>query len=124
LTGLSAYYSVNHDAPSHLAMIKHRNWALLTAVVMVALTLWSLWRTYKNRSLTLSFMLALFITQGLVLCTTWHGAELVFRYGVGVMSLPKAQGEGHGHHPPAEVNMILSPNIPAKTQETTPGAAE
>ena len=36
-TGLIAYYSVAHDGPSHAAMTDHRNWAFVTAAVIVAL---------------------------------------------------------------------------------------
>lgn len=34
---------------------------------------------------------------GLLLSTAWHGGELVYRYGLGVMSMPKSHGEGHAH---------------------------
>jgi uncharacterized membrane protein len=95
--GLYAFNTVNHDGPSHLAMTDHRNWAIPTACAMVLVALWSLWRTYKRKTITITFILVLFIVQGLLLSTAWRGAELVFRYGLGVMSLPKAEGEGHNH---------------------------
>ena len=98
LAGLQAYNTVKHDEVSHLAMTDHRNWALPTAAAMVLVALWSLWRTYKHKSITIIFIVALFIVQGLLLSTAWRGAELVFRYGLGVMSLPKAEGIGHEHH--------------------------
>jgi uncharacterized membrane protein len=97
LAGLQAFNTVRHDAPSHLAMTDHRNWAVPTACAMVLVALWSLWRAYKRKAITLIFILALFIVQGLLLSTAWRGAELVFRYGLGVMSLPQAEGEGHNH---------------------------
>lgn len=38
--------------------------------------------------------------------TGWYGAELVFRYGTGVMSLPQSEVVGHQHgeneHTPTE----------------------
>ena len=97
LAGLHAFNTVRHDAPSHLAMTDHRNWAISTACSMVLVALWSLWRTHKRKTITITFILALFIVQGLLLSTAWRGAELVFRYGLGVMSLPKSEGEGHNH---------------------------
>ncbi len=97
LTGLYAYYTVTHDAPSHLAMTDHRNWAIPTASAMVLVAFWSLWRTYNRKTITFTFILTLFVVQGLLLSTAWRGAELVFRYGVGVISLPKSEGEGHHH---------------------------
>jgi len=30
--------------------------------------------------------------------TAWHGAENVYRYGLGVMSLPQQESEGHAHN--------------------------
>lgn len=37
------------------------------------------------------------ITFFLVMITAWHGAEVVYRYGIGVLSLPKSEGKGHQH---------------------------
>lgn len=96
--GLQAYNTVRHDPSSHIAMTNHRNWAITTAVAMVLSTLWSLWRTYKQKSIAITFLIVLFIVQGLLLSTAWRGAELVFRYGLGVMSLPQSRDIGHEHH--------------------------
>lgn len=98
LAGLQAYYTVKHDDISHIAMTNHRNWALPTAAVMVLVSLWSLWRAYKQKHLTITFIIVLFVVQGMLLSTAWRGAELVFRYGLGVMSLPQAEDVGHDHH--------------------------
>lgn len=98
IAGLYAFNTVRHDGPSHLAMINHRNWALPTAAAIVLVAFWSLWRDIKQKKLTLTFIIALLIVQALLLATAWRGAELVYRYGLGVMSLPKSEGEGHDHH--------------------------
>ncbi|MBI4937033.1 MAG: hypothetical protein HY846_02215 [Nitrosomonadales bacterium] len=37
----------------------------------------------------------LVIAAGTLLSTAWHGGELVYRHGLGVMSLPKPEGAGH-----------------------------
>jgi uncharacterized membrane protein len=95
--GLYAYYTVKHDAVSHAAMTVHRNWALLTATAIYLIAGWSVWRYYQKIKLTLTFVVALLVVQGLLLTTAWHGAELVYRYGVGVMSLPQAEEVGHKH---------------------------
>lgn len=97
LAGLYAYNTVNHDAPSHLAMTNHRNWALPTALMMIVLALWSGLRYRKRKRLTLIFVIATLFVQAMLLATAWRGGELVFRYGLGVMSLPKAEGAGHHH---------------------------
>lgn len=98
LAGLQAYNTVKHDAPSHLAMTDHRNWALVTAAGILFGSLLSAWRTYKKKGITFLFIVFIFVVQGLLLATAWRGAELVFRYGLGVMSLPQSEGKGH-HHP-------------------------
>lgn len=99
LAGWYAFNTVNHDAPSHVAMTIHRNWALVTVAVIFVLDVW-LWRIQKARTkgITHAFAFALVIFLGLLGATSWHGGELVYRYGLGVMSLPVVEGaEGHDH---------------------------
>lgn len=118
LAGLYAYNTVRHDAPSHLAMTDHRNWALPTAGAMLLMALWSLWRTYKRRTISLTFIVLLIIVQVLLLSTAWRGAELVFRYGLGVISLPQREGEGH-HHSPGMIKNQMD-NMAKPTMEDQP----
>lgn len=96
--GLRAFNSVKHDEAAHIAMTIHRNWALSTAIGIILLAAWSIWRYYKLKELTITFILALLIVQALLLTTGWHGAELVYRHGLGVMSLPKEEGDAHQQH--------------------------
>ncbi len=117
ITGLHAYNTVKHDTPSHLAMTVHRNWAIPTAIAMVLMALWSLKRYRKRQALTVTFIIALLAVQGLLLTTAWHGAELVFRYGLGVMSLP--QTEEHQNNHAGEPH-----NIPSRDILTTPAKHE
>lgn len=98
IAGLHAYNTVKHDDISHVAMTNHRNWALPTAGLIMLLAIWSAWRYYKYKILTIIFMIALFIIQSLLVCTAWRGGELVYRHGLGVISLPHEEGEGHQHH--------------------------
>lgn len=101
--GFLAYNSVRHDTPSHVAMTIHRNWAIATLIIFLLLAAWSLWRHRAGRSANRPFLVLLLIGFVVLASTGWLGAEVVFRYGVGVKSLPKAelQGEGgvtSGHH--------------------------
>jgi uncharacterized membrane protein len=98
LAGLYAYYTVGHDTPSHVAMTNHRNWALPTAVAIVLASLWSMWGYYRHKTFTLTFVFVLLLIQGMLLSTAWHGAELVYRYGLGVISLPQSSETGHHHN--------------------------
>ena len=95
--GWYAYNTVTHDTPSHAAMTEHRNWALLTTLVFLAIVAWEYWLQKHKLGKSWLFTGLLLIATGLLLSTAWHGGELVYRYGLGVMSMPKANGEGHAH---------------------------
>jgi len=105
--GWIAFNSVDHDTPSHLAMIEHRNWAMATFASYVAVGLWSLLRAKKHKPLQWPLVAAVCAAGLLLMSTAWHGGELVYRHGLGVMSLPNtddhAHEEGaahdHGEHP-------------------------
>lgn len=99
LAGFYAYYTVAHDEIAHQALYEHRNWALVTAAGILFVAGWSLWRYIKPKPKPpLIFPLTLLVVQAALLSTAWHGSEVVFRYGVGVMSLPHAAEVGHRHH--------------------------
>ncbi|VAW84403.1 hypothetical protein MNBD_GAMMA17-2107 [hydrothermal vent metagenome] len=95
--GLYAYNTVAHDTPSHLAMTEHRNWAIAAMALFFALAAWSIVCTRKGKALGRVFVVCMVIAGGVLTSTAWHGGEVVYRYGLGVMSLPKAEGEGHSH---------------------------
>lgn len=97
LTGLYAYNTVNHDTPSHAAMTEHRNWALATITLFLVMAVWSALRVRRRQALGAIFSVAMVVAAGVLAATAWRGGELVYRYGLGVMSLPKAEGEGHHH---------------------------
>ncbi len=102
IAGWFAYNSVNHDTPSHLAMIEHRNLALVTFAVYLAVGLWSAMAAKKHAPIKWPLVIAVCVAGGLLVSTAWHGGELVYRHGLGVMSLPNpdahAHGEGAGHN--------------------------
>jgi len=95
--GLYAYATVGHDDPSHAAMKEHRNLALPTAAAFLALAVYSLMRVRRKKILPAFFPWLMLAAAVLLGVTAWHGAELVYRHGLGVMALPQAEGEGHGH---------------------------
>jgi len=95
--GFYAYNTVAHDAPSHAAMTDHRNWALATAPLFIGIALWSMVCVWKKKMLGGRFVIALLVAQALLLSTAWRGGEVVYRYGLGVMSLPQSEGVGHAH---------------------------
>jgi uncharacterized membrane protein len=98
LAGFYAFNTVRHDEAAHIAMTIHRNWALATATGIVLAAVWSGWCYYKSKKITILFIIGLLVVQTLLFTTGWFGGELVFRHGLGVLSLPKDGGEGHHHH--------------------------
>lgn len=99
--GVVAYNTVAHDTPSHEAMTEHRNWALATALLFLVLAVWSALRARAGNGINTVILFGLLVGGGLLLSTAWHGGEAVYRYGLGVMSLPKADAHNHasaGHH--------------------------
>jgi uncharacterized membrane protein len=98
LAGWYAFDTVTHDEISHVAMHTHRNWALPTAGMILLVAGWSWWRYAKQKKEpTLFFLILLLAIQLSLLSTAWHGSELVYRYGLGVMSLPAPKEPDHHH---------------------------
>lgn len=97
--GWQAYNSVTHDDASHAAMLIHRNWALATTIVLIILASWDVRRNKIDSAPAWWFVIAVIGAWSMVAITAWHGGELVYRHGLGVMSLPVLEdGTGHGHH--------------------------
>ena len=100
--GWFAFNSVAHDEVSHAAMILHRNWALGALAALLALAAWDMWRGRSGKMPSPNipspgFLVLLVAAWLLVTGTAWHGTELVYRHGLGVMSLPKSEVPGHPH---------------------------
>ena len=92
-TGLYAYNTVNHDAASHIAMTDHRNWALATAALFTLATLLSA-KSINKPKLGVGFLMLLIVATSLLTVTAFKGGELVYRYGLGVISIP-GSSESH-----------------------------
>jgi len=95
--GWYAYNTVAHDAPSHAAMTEHRNWAMLTLALLLGIAGWEYYLSRRGKDKGWLFTGLLVIAAGLLLSTAWRGGELVYRYGLGVMSLPEAEEHHHVH---------------------------
>jgi uncharacterized membrane protein len=95
--GWFAYNSVKHDDAGHLAMTIHRNWALAALVLLVLLAVWAVrsWRSVAEPSNGL--LILLIAAWLLVVSAAWHGGEVVYRHGLGVMALPVPEEPGHFH---------------------------
>lgn len=93
--GFQAYYSVAHDGPSHVAMTTHRNWAVPSGLAVLGLAAWR----WRSRQTGPSPAFAGLITAAAIAMTVtaWWGGMIVYKYGLGVASLPAVTGDGHDH---------------------------
>lgn len=91
--GWRAFNSVEHNEVSHAAMILHRNWALGALTALLAIAAWDVWRGRSRKMPSKGFLGLLVAAWLLVASAAWHGAELVYRHGLGVMSLPDIHAE-------------------------------
>jgi len=117
ISGWLAYNSVAHDGPSHIAMTDHRNWALVTATLLFVTALWAL-KPAKAKTGGGILAILLVAVGALLSVTAWKGGENVYRYGLGVASLPQSKGEGHAHehaagsdHGQDEIIIVAQENI-------------
>ncbi|MCC5859800.1 MAG: DUF2231 domain-containing protein [Ectothiorhodospiraceae bacterium] len=97
LTGWYAYNTVPHDGPSHQVMTIHRNWALFTATVFALLAIAALILRQRGRTEGPAFTLLVVLAAAPLTVTGFYGGELVYRHGVGVLSLPDTDGHTHNH---------------------------
>jgi uncharacterized membrane protein len=96
--GWLAYNSVNHDDAGHAAMLLHRNWAIPTAGGLVILAILDAWKSRANQLMRWPVLIVLFLLSASVAVTSWLGGEVVYRHGIGVLSLPESEEGTEGHH--------------------------
>lgn len=98
LFGWLAFNSVNHDNAGHAAMLLHRSWAVPTAIGLILLASWDAWKYRVNELISVPMLFVLFLLSQAIAVTGWLGGEVVYRHGIGVLSIPSSEGAGHGHH--------------------------
>ena len=98
LFGWLAYNSVNHDDAGHAAMLLHRAWAVPTAIGLILLASWDAWKYRVNELISVPMLFLLFLLSQAIAVTGWLGGEVVFRHGIGVLSLPSSEISVHGQH--------------------------
>ncbi len=122
IAGWFAYNSVAHDTPSHAAMTLHRNWAIPTAVLFLLIGFSSIRLAISNKLPGFKFISVSIVAAIMLMVTGWLGAEAVYRYGLGVMSLPKVEAgaDGHNHSHGAEPSAETSSDEHNNGHETMP----
>ena len=96
--GVYAYNTVAHDTPSHEAMTEHKNLALITLALLLPVVVWSVRAHRQGKAVGIGFVTLFLLVGGMLASTAWHGGEVVYRYGLGVMSLPKTDSHDHAGH--------------------------
>ena len=98
LLGWLAFNSVNHDDAGHAAMLLHRSWAIPTAIGLILLSCWDAWKYRVNELISVPMLFLLFLLSQAIAVTGWLGGEVVYRHGIGVLSLPSNEISAHGQH--------------------------
>lgn len=99
LFGWLAFNSItNHDEAGHAAMLLHRSWAIPTAVGLILLASWDVWKYRINELVSVPMLLLLFLLSQAIAITGWLGGEVVYRHGVGVLSIPSSSTSRHVHN--------------------------
>lgn len=94
-TGWYAYNTVAHDAASHENMTIHLRWAVATALVFLAAGGLAWLERRRGAGAGLALLALLAGGSGALAVTGWLGGENVYRYGLGVMALPKSGDHVH-----------------------------
>ncbi len=121
IAGWFAYNSVAHDTASHAAMTLHRNWAIPTAILFLLIGFSSIRLAMTNKLPGFKFISVSIVAAIMLMVTGWLGAEAVYRYGLGVMSLPKVEAgaDGHNHSHGEEPSAETSPDGHNHSHEAT-----
>ncbi|PPD18492.1 MAG: hypothetical protein CTY27_01540 [Methylotenera sp.] len=97
LFGWLAFNSIsNHDDAGHAAMLLHRAWAIPTAFGLILLASWDAWKYRVNELISVPMLFFLLLLSQAIAVTGWLGGEVVYRHGIGVLSMPSS-GTGHAH---------------------------
>lgn len=96
--GFQACNSVAHDTVSHTAMSNHRNWAVPTAIAFFILSIWQA-KLKAQKHVSAIFIFFMIAATLSLVTTAYKGGELVYRYGLGVISLPTAEDHRHQENP-------------------------
>ena len=127
LFGWLAFNSVNHDDAGHTAMLLHRSWAIPTALGLILIASWDAWKYRVNELISVPMLFLLLLLSQAIAVTGWLGGEVVYRHGIGVLSLPISEGAGHSHHhsadttAPSHTTLKTEPDVHAEHPDDEKG---
>ena len=91
IAGISAFFTVPHDAAQEIFMAAHRRWAIVTAAIWWFIAVMEAVRATQGKTAHLAVALALVAAVGPLAVTGWKGGELVYRNGIGVTAIEAEQ---------------------------------
>lgn len=95
--GFWATEKMGHDAPGHDLVHVHRDLMLVASGVALAITALAWWRRDATRLWRVGLTLGSLVLLSLMTLGADRGAELVFRYGIGVAGEAPPHSDGHDH---------------------------
>lgn len=84
VTGLAAVLGLQVGPAAHQAISVHLKWAVFTTLALVLLAVWRGAGSVQNSRPSWIFLLVLSAATAALLVTGYHGAQNVYRHGVGV----------------------------------------
>ncbi|MED5369772.1 MAG: DUF2231 domain-containing protein [Myxococcota bacterium] len=95
--GFWATEKMGHDTPGHDLVHVHRDLMLVVSGIALVITALAWWRRDATRPWRVGLTLGSLVLLGLMTIGADRGAELVFRYGIGVAGEAPPHSDGHDH---------------------------
>jgi uncharacterized membrane protein len=97
IAGIHAYLTVGHDGSSHMAMADHRNWGVGTSVLLFISLFFLKFSSLHSTAWWFTSLILIALLSS-VMITGYKGSHLVYKFGLGVQSLPTSLGSHEDHH--------------------------
>ncbi|QED26757.1 DUF2231 domain-containing protein [Microvenator marinus] len=95
--GFWATEEMGHDTPGHDLVHVHRDLMLVATGIALVVTALAWWRGDASRRWRVGLMVGSLLLLGVMTIGADRGAELVFRYGIGVAGETPPHSDGHDH---------------------------
>lgn len=88
---------MGHDGPGHDLVHVHRDIMLVASGLALLITAVGWWARDRGRAWRIGLATAALLLVGVTMVGADRGAELAFRYGIGVAMDPIPESDGHHH---------------------------
>lgn len=96
-TGFLATAKTGHDGPGHDLVHVHRDIMIYTSIYALLVTSLAVWKRYGSRATKAVLFALSILLVGALIYGADRGAELVFRYGIGVANETPPPSDHHHH---------------------------